>query len=599
VETSCLDNSAHDDFACLVGQAIGIPAESKIDEKQDQALTRTLRTGRLWKAMAKNARRPHLWTCACIFFPMIVTLQAIVSQSEPLPPPASANVSPSPLSSHPPSGPTTDLSLDQRIQFLEKRIDLALSLKDEQIKSINDRSESLYKLLQFIAVIAAVLLGVFSIRDIIVRWRDGTRRKSIDEIVMELMNLQKTAAQQQLDFGMIRLKETESTLKQQVESVKNVNDVIEVVRRTLQFRLDQEEIVAKTIAEIERMNEKDKKVKGQKLATAISILDHFKTMSRMEFASLTEEQQKRGVRLQRLVNELEEFLGGEDSQIVTSLLYTCGVVAYYDNDVIEAKSYLDRAAKTRARDHDGELETNQDYRQRFGLIHYFRALIQKNWGELSEAQYEIDQSEKLLKGNQGELLTPVTKAEILSYIKGQEEDCRTQLSNLLQKTENLEAALKKENKDLNPNQVRLRNRMLGLYGNTYFVQHKFAEALAQYTKAIGFSSSDYFALASAAQCERALKNEEAASRHFRICLEAIEHSGDFRRKRERLTRAVIATTAAIAARGCHDPEREEEYSREARNLLIGNLSVDGMLPKFFSPSTKRLVSAAELLKELD
>ena len=33
-------------------------------------------------------------------------------------------------------------------------------------------------------------------------------------------------------------------------------------------------------------------------------------------------------------------------------------------------------------------------------------------------------------------------------------------------------------------------------------------------------------------------------------------------------------------------------------MLSGNLTVDGLSPKFFSPATKRLVSSADLLKEL-
>jgi tetratricopeptide (TPR) repeat protein len=482
---------------------------------------------------------------------------------------------------------------------IEERLDLALTLKDEKIQSISDRSENIYKLFQLVGVFAAVALFFFSIRDIVFRWREGQRQRSIDDIVKETMNLQKSATQQQLQFGELHLTEAKTNLRQQGEGLQNVNQVIEVVRQTLAFRLEQEEKVAKTIGEIERMKTERDRAKKQKFAHAVAILDHLNKMSRMQFASLTDEQYKRGIRLQGLVNELEEFLVDQDFEVAGRLLYTCGVIAYYDNDVIEAKAYLDRAAQCRAPDHEGELGTNPNYRKRFGFTHYFRALIYKNWGDLSEAQHEIEQGVKLLE-EAGEFLTPVTKAEVLSYIVGDEDRCQAELQSLLRRTDDLEAALKNKGESLDANQARLRNRMLVLSGNTHFVRKNgLGEALVQYTKAIGFNSNDYYALTSAAQCERALGDEHAAASHFRECLDAIERSGDIRRKRERITRAVIAVTAANAAKGCGDEVRREQWTREARELLSGNLAVDGMSPKFFSPSTKRLIGAAELLKELD
>ncbi len=303
--------------------------------------------------------------------------------------------------------------------------------------------------------------------------------------------------------------------------------------------------------------------------------------------------------VQSLVNDLDETLTKQGFDIAGSLLYTCGVIAYYDNDVIEAKAYLDRAALRRAADHDGELTTNDDYRNRFAFIHYFRALIQKNWGELSEAQYEIQQSVRLLENKAGEYLAPVTRAEILSYIPGDEERCRGELMALIQRLNELADSLKKDGASLDANQRRLRNRMLVLCGNTYFEQKEFSKALEQYGKAIEFNANDYYALVSAAQCERTLGDSEGAAIHFGQTLEAIDRSGDLGRKREQITRAVIAVIASIAAKEIDDRANCERYTREAREVLRGNLTVDGLSPKFFSPATKRLVSASELLKMLE
>ncbi|HEY4678799.1 MAG TPA: hypothetical protein VIJ01_16655, partial [Candidatus Angelobacter sp.] len=286
------------------------------------------------------------------------------------------------------------------------------------------------------------------------------------------------------------------------------------------------------------------------------------------------------------------------TELAGTFLYTCGVLAYYDNNVIEALAYFDRSAQYRAQDHDVELTTNEAYRMWFAFVHYFRALIQKNWGELSEALHEIEQSAKLLETRIGEFLTPVTKAEILSYIIGDERRCRAELQGLLNRITELENAAVNQGKKLDANQTRLRTRMLVLLGNTYFVANEFSDALNQFKLALQFSPNDYYALASAAQCYKKLGDGPSAE-HFKRCLDLIERSGDFRRKRETIVRAVIAALAAHAAHGCSDHLRYEQYAREARDLLSGDLAVDGLLPKFFSPATKRLVSAGELLTEVE
>jgi tetratricopeptide (TPR) repeat protein len=179
---------------------------------------------------------------------------------------------------------------------------------------------------------------------------------------------------------------------------------------------------------------------------------------------------------------------------------------------------------------------------------------------------------------------------------GEERRSRAELEGLFRRTSELEAALAKEGKSLNANQTRLRNRILVLLGNTHFVTGSFRDALEPYNRALQFNPDDYYALGAVAQCYRAL-GDGAAS--FSRCLNAIERSGDLRRKRERITRGVIAVMAANAARDCGDQGRYEQYTREARDILGGNLAVDTLSPKFFSPATKRFVSSEELLREIE
>jgi len=58
-----------------------------------------------------------------------------------------------------------NLSMEERIRRLEEQVNLALALKDERIQSLIERSESIYKQLQYVAGFAALALLFFSIRD--------------------------------------------------------------------------------------------------------------------------------------------------------------------------------------------------------------------------------------------------------------------------------------------------------------------------------------------------------------------------------------------------------------------------------------------------
>lgn len=138
-------------------------------------------------------------------------------------------------------------------------------------------------------------------------------------------------------------------------------------------------------------------------------------------------------------------------------------------------------------------------------------MIQKNWGDLSEALHEIEQSDRLIGDQAGEFLTPVTKAEIYSIMQPIDGRCLPALDNLLRRMDSLEQNLRNEGKGLNANQIRLRNRMLVLYGNVHFVEQQYGKALSRYEMAIDHKRDDYDALASAGQCA-ALMNIPKAHR---------------------------------------------------------------------------------------
>jgi hypothetical protein len=64
-------------------------------------------------------------------------------------------------------------------------------------------------------------------------------------------------------------------------------------------------------------------------------------------------------------------------------------------------------------------------------------------------------------------------------------------------------------KELDPNQKRLRNRLLVLLGHTNFVDRDYSRALEEYKRAITFRPTDYYAHGVVAQCLECLEDASA------------------------------------------------------------------------------------------
>jgi tetratricopeptide (TPR) repeat protein len=541
---------------------------------------------------------PRLVLCATCLMIGLLSVSAGMAQSQSPPAQGSRVGAPAQPQTNPSPSPSSALTPEQRIALLEERMNTTLAMKQEEIEALKDRITFIQYLVTLVGGLGALVIVALTVRDFFLRRKEGERQRGMDEIFKDMIGLQNAALSQQNRLSTIQVKAAEEKPAEYLQRVQNVNQVIDTVQKTLAFRLEQEQKVADVIKTFEKQEAERERKRKEKLDAALSILEGFRNLNRMQFSTLTSEQHKRAIKLVEKVGDLEDSFSDGNVEPAGSLLYTCGAITYYDEDIIQARAFFDHAALRRARDHAAELNTDKSYRKRFAFIHYFRAIIQKNWGELSEALHEIEQSDKLLKDDNTEFLTPTTKAEIRSYIEGDEQRCRAEVIALLDRLADIEKVKNERNDVLNANQMRLRNRLLLLLGNADYVAKDYQGALAQYEKAIKFNPNDYYALASAAQCCRKL-DDPRAKELFQSCLNAIEQSDDFVRKRERITRAVIAVLAANAAKACGDAVRYTSWARDARELLEGDLSVDGLSPRFFSPSTKRLVSAAGLLNEIE
>src|SRR5260221_9220985 len=111
---------------------------------------------------------------ALTLLPVAVQTQTLPSTNAQTPPVTNAQTPPVASTQTPPVPSTLNVapqqpkgtgSADERLARLEERVNLALALKDERIAGLNERLESIYKLLQLASVLFAIGLGVIAIRD--------------------------------------------------------------------------------------------------------------------------------------------------------------------------------------------------------------------------------------------------------------------------------------------------------------------------------------------------------------------------------------------------------------------------------------------------
>jgi tetratricopeptide (TPR) repeat protein len=445
--------------------------------------------------------------------------------------------------------------LYDRLAAQEKRLELAIEIK-------NDQLDSIYNFLQLFAMISGLVVVYLAVRDAMHRKRETQTQERINE------------------------------------GLDSVNKVIGTVNETMEFRLKQEQTVVKTLESIGKLENtiaRFEQAERSRYDEAIATAKEFSKYSRMEFATLLDEARLAGQNLRHDAHNMKRYLDTVSDYLDKGrLYYVCGVLSYYENDIHDAKHYLDLSANTRAGDHEAELKANSDYRARIAFTHFFRALIEKNWGSTLDALHEVDECIHARKLDSEDFLTPVTQLEILSYSAGKEHECLDKINYQIKTIKEVQ-----EKKDLDQNQARLYTRLLLIQGNINFILKNYKEALQVYENAAATDPHNYYVYTSQAQCCEYLQLADEATIKYKKALSLIEQSRDIERKREIITRAVIIVLANQCAYRSGNLESAILYAKEAKSLLSRELTLNGLEPHFFSPNTKRLVSARDLLSECE
>src|ERR1700730_2668814 len=285
----------------------------------------------------------------------------------------------------------------------------------------------------------------------------------------------------------------------------------------------------------------------------------FRNLSRMDWTRLTSQE---GAAATRALTTFETIPQSVLDAILTEeneknryeladIYQLLGVSAFYTNDIDAAVKCLQRALQIY-----GIEDAPAEHLFQQAFCSHFLGLAEKNWwnrdrpqeANLASARRHLEDATRRLEMKDGEFLTPLTLAEILSYSAQSRDAARKNLDSIVSRLTKLKEAIK-----LDENQHALLGRALLLRGNVDYVDRDLAQALSWYHQAHEHSRENAYALLSMAQATSA--GESAARvRLFQQGLQLLEDPSGALNKRETSVRVSALAWAVIAAREICYPE---------------------------------------------
>jgi len=486
-------------------------------------------------------------------------------------------------------------SLEQRVELLEKKMDVALVVKDSRLEAIEKSINITYIILGIVGATFAFFtyLGSRAQRQIYSRERT---------VFVRLAKAQEQRQQDVHDL-ITKIYENQFQVNQNLdnyrtESVKRVNEIMTTVQQTLHFRLEQEKLVVGALEKIKELEKEVISLKQDPIFEFNQLLDQAKRFAqwkRVDFTNPAKELQEEcklfRERFDRL--PLRYLKDHQADPEFGTIFYYRGLIAYIDNHVIEAKKNFERALVCKLKDHQAVLQTNEDYRRRFAFCEFYVGLIHKNYGSLDQCRIHLQNSLEL-HNPPNEVLAPITLAEALSYEAENAAKARKILQQVHRRLEQ-----RKIQGQLTPYQTKLFDRITLFTGNTYFLEENWEEALKCFEESLRFNKASYYAKMSIAQTKEKLGQDSKSD--FEEALNMIEKSGDLSLKTETTPKIILNISALLCAVKA-DPskvERCESYYKTLKSTLDSIRSMDGLELRILSPITKARLTKDELVAQID
>jgi tetratricopeptide (TPR) repeat protein len=272
-----------------------------------------------------------------------------------------------------------------------------------------------------------------------------------------------------------------------------------------------------------------------------------------------------------------------------------GIIAYCDNDMLKSRDMLRIAERFFPFSEQGIGSMSRGQKLPTAFTQFYLALIEKNYGEMAVAKEHIEKSYAVYGRNeQEELLTPVTRAEILFYL-GDMNDARAAIQEVLDRAAKLQQMGSLKRHDAN---YALRARLL--LGNTCYVRREWQQALQHYQdilKSDAGQDSSYYVYHSIAQVYHQLGNEKEARENKRQAYDMLVETDHLRTKVALDTRILLNALAYLCTRA-ENKEKAKEYMEAILELWLRIQEVDGLQLRLFSFEKKRLVSKDEFWTEV-
>ncbi|HEY1757740.1 MAG TPA: hypothetical protein VGG72_20380 [Bryobacteraceae bacterium] len=424
-------------------------------------------------------------------------------------------------------------------------------------------------------------------------WRDRSQRED-------------STTKQQLELGDSVLSHSGDLLTKQIESITKLGDVIGLVEKTFNMQFTRVSDVDKLVT---RLGETDAVISSftkhfrEQYKHVSDLMLTFNSHSRMDWTRLTEHEATLASRALTIfdtipANVLEGILteeNGKHRYDIAHLYQLLGVSAFYTNDIDAATRYLERGLQIY-----GKEDAPTDYLFLQAFCSHYLGLVEKNWCHadraldvnLSAARQHFEDAHRRLKNKEGEFLTPVTLAEVLSYSDQTWRDAHNELDNIVDRFEKRRTA----KQGIDESQNALYGRALLLKGNIFYQQNDNKQAAIWFSRAKDHDPKNPYALLSLAQATAA-DDQDTSNAGFATGLAQLLESGALH-KREHSSRLIAVAWAAIAARIADDINAANRFVTEIEQAAAAVRPVGGRAPLFFCPITKKLVQFAQLKKNI-
>jgi tetratricopeptide (TPR) repeat protein len=397
------------------------------------------------------------------------------------------------------------------------------------------------------------------------------------------------------------------------ENVDSLNTILSTFQQIMKFKVDEAEDTSKAmkrmdsrvkeleerLAKSQRRQEEAQSQQVERLlfsAQGLRRARHIYTSPEPDLQRQTVEFRTQMDLMQRAI--LDQHTGiesPEENRPYGEIYLRRGIIAYYDNDMLKSRDMLRIAAKYFPFLEQGIESMSRDEKLPIAFTQFYLALIEKNYGTMDAARDHIKKSYAAYgRDEPEELMTPVTRAEILSYLEDM-DTARAAIQEVLNRADNLRRRQSLKKHDAN---YALRARLL--LGNTYYVRGEWRKALQHYQdtlKANAGQDSSYYAYHSIAQVYHQLKDEEKAKENIQQAYDRLIETDHLRTKVALDTQILLNALAYLCTRE-DKPEKAKEYRETFRELWGRIRKVNDLELRLFSFEKKQPIGRDEFLAEV-